>query len=255
MTSKTRNQSSTTADAASETGLQEDLARVSGVAQEVPLTQPFEGYTYLRKEWVDQEDGIDRVQLNMTLSTPHLPADWNATQTFTMMPEWGTTPLRRAWIVRLPTHFQGHDRYLFHYFFQILNKDGTEQVTNPFTQYIVPQPFEFLDHGGDFAQVRVHWSVGDWSYPQDAELEVEGIEWGSEFSVSQAPYRFSDRLFRRGRMLRLQRLPVPRRFRGLIWAPKGAKVCYCFQMLRPLPGDEYETLWDNNFGRDYRLTI
>jgi hypothetical protein len=226
-----------------------------GVAQELPATKPFEGFFYLRKEWVDQEEGIDRVTFNMTVSPLHLPADWNTTQTFVMMPEWGTAPLRRTWIVRLPTHYQGSDRYLFHYFFQVTYTNGQERVSNAFTNLIVPHEFEFIDHSGDFLQVRLHWSVGSWSYPQDTDLEADGIDWGSEFSVSHFPYRGNDKLYQKGRLLVMRRLPIPRRFRGLIWAPKGSEIRYCFQMLRPGPQDELEILWDNNFGRDFRLTI
>ncbi|HNW35093.1 MAG TPA: hypothetical protein PKM25_09195, partial [Candidatus Ozemobacteraceae bacterium] len=86
------------------------VAGDAGAAVEVPVTRPFEGYTYLRKEWLDQEDGIDRVTFNMTLGPANLPADWSRTQSFIMMPEWGTSPLRRTWIVRLPTHLNGQDQ-------------------------------------------------------------------------------------------------------------------------------------------------
>lgn len=226
----------------------------SGAAVELPSMQPFEGFFYLRKEWIDHEDGIDVVSFNMTLSHANLPADWNRTQTFAMMPEWGTSPLRRTWIVRLPTHFEEKDSYLFHYFFQITHTNGSEQVSNAFSQLIVPREFEFVDHAGDFVHARLHWSVGPWAYPQTTELELDGIEWGSEFSVSNAPYRSADSLYQKGRLLLVQRQALPRRFRGRIWAPMGSEIRYCFQLVRQV-GDTAELVWDNNAGRDYQLTM
>jgi hypothetical protein len=225
-----------------------------GAAIEAPFTRPFEGYVYLKKEWVDQEDGIEKVTVNYTWSHLNLPADWNRTEQFVMMPEWGTVPLRRTWIVRLPTHLDAQDRYLFHYFFQVFGADQNERVSTAFTQMIVPHEFECIDHSGEVLFVRLHWSMGHWTYPQDTELEADGIEWGSECSVSNAPYRMNDRLFQSSRLLQMRRLPVPRRFRGLIWAPKGTEVKYCFHLLKHAP-DGLESHWDNNFGKDYCITI
>ncbi len=234
--------------------LSEPVSPPEGSAVEVPVTRPFEGFTYLKKEWIDHEDGVEKVTFNMALGPVNLAADWSRTQSFVMMPEWGTVPLRRTWIVRLPTHFEGHDQYLFHYFFQAHFGGGNERISPTFSQLVVPRAFEFIDHAGDIIHVRLHWSVGQWTYPQDTELEVDGIEWGSEFSVNHALYRANDPLYQKGRSLVMKRLPVPRRFRGLIWAPKGSEIWYCFQLVR-LDGQTTETHWDNNFGRDYTLTI
>jgi len=225
-----------------------------GVSIELPVTRPFEGFTYMRKEWTDQEDGIEKVTINISLGHVGQSANWKSTEVFMMMPEWGTEPLRRTWIVRLPTHLDGQDRYLFHYFFQVFYKNGSERVSHTFSQLVVPQPFAFIDHAGDFLFVRLHWSVGAWTYPQNTDLECEGIEWGSEFSVSNLPYRRDDKLFQNGRILVMNRLTAPRHYQGVIWAPRGSEINYCFQMVRHGP-DGIETLWDNNFGKNYRLTV
>lgn len=225
-----------------------------GASVEAPVTRPFEGFTYIRKEWIDQEDDIEKVTFNMTLGAVNLPADWSRTQSSIMMPEWGSVPLRRTWIVRLPTHFEGQDQYLFHYFFQVFHRSGGEMASHTFTQLMVPHKFEFIDHSGDVLHARLHWSVGHWQYPQDTEMEVEGVEWGSEFSVTHALYRANDPLYEKGRGLIMRRLPIPRHFHCLVWAPKGAEVMYCFQTLRG-SGPTAEIHWDNNFGKDYSLII
>lgn len=225
-----------------------------GVAIESPFTRPFEGFTYLRKEWLDQEDDIEKVTLNITLSHLNRPADWAQTEVFTLMPQWGTAPLKRTWIVRLPTHYDQKEKYLFHYFFQIYYNNGSDRISNTFTHLMAPQHFEFLDHSGEMLFVQLHWSIGNWLYPQDTDLEVDGIEWGSESSVSRAPYRNNDKLYQSGRFLLLRRLPVPRRFSGFICVPKGSEVKYCFHLSRHTP-DGLESLWDNNFGKNYSLTF
>ncbi|MBF0500971.1 MAG: hypothetical protein HQM09_12610 [Candidatus Riflebacteria bacterium] len=225
-----------------------------GVAFELPMTRPFEGFTYIRKEWIDQEDDIEKVTINISLGHIGHSADWSNTEVCVMMPEWGTSPLRRTWIVRLPTHLETSERYLFHYFFHVFYTNGKERVSHTFSQLVVPQVFEFIDHAGDFLFVRLHWSIGPWSYPQDTDLECEGIEWGGEFSVSNLPYRREDKLFQNGRLLVMNRLLSPRRYRGIIWAPRGSEINYCFQLLRHV-ADGFESLWDNNFGKNYRLTI
>ncbi len=227
---------------------------IEGASTETSHTRPFEGFIYLRKEWIDQEDNIDRVTFNTTKSHENLPADWTKTETFVMMPQWGSVPLKRTWIVRLPTHFEGQDKYLFHYFFQVFYSNSEDRVSNTFSQLVVPHNFEFIDHSGEMLFVRLHWSIGNWSYPQDTELEADGIEWGSESSICNAPYRSNDRLFQSGRFLSMKRLAIPRRFRGLIWAPKGSEVKYCFHLIKYKP-DANEDLWDNNFGKDYCITI
>jgi hypothetical protein len=226
-----------------------------GAALEVPLTRPFEGFTYIKKGWVDNDDGIESVTLNMTLGKLNLPANWNHLESFVMMPEWGSSPLRRSWVVRLPTHFDGDEKYLFHYYFQINYEDGSEKVSDTFTQLIMPRTIEYIDHSGDCSHIILHWSVDGWSYPQNTELEVEGIEWGHEFSVSQVPYRSQDRLFERGRYFYLQRIAAPRRFYATIWAPRGAKLSYCFNLLKADAEGHLTQHWDNNQGKDFSLTL
>ncbi|MBI3038945.1 hypothetical protein HYY75_07850 [bacterium] len=221
---------------------------------EAPITRPFEGYTYIKKEWVDQEDGIEKVTLNVAFGHPQLPADWTNTEVYVMMPEWGSIPLKRSWVIRIPSHFEGKDKYLFHYYFQSFHANGPERVSHAFTQLISPQEFEYIDYSGDFVFVRLHWSVGNWSYVQDSDFEVDGITWGSDFSVSQAPFRWNDRLYQNGRAKEMQKLPIPRHFRCFIWVPKGAVINYCFQLIRICP-EGFHIHWENNLGKNFLLTI
>ncbi|NLF97396.1 MAG: hypothetical protein GX569_11700 [Candidatus Riflebacteria bacterium] len=226
-----------------------------GIALEVPATLPFEGFTYLKKEWIDQEDDIESVTFGMALGHLNSPVNWENTETFVMMPEWGTSPLRRSWVVRIPTHFEGAERYLFHYFFQIRYINGSEKVSDNFTQLIMPKTVEYIDHSGSCVHIRLHWSLGNWSYPQDTELEVDGIEWGSEFSVSHTAYRSGDRLYEHGRLAAVKKIEMPRVFRAQIWAPRGEEINYCFNMLSIDHEGNLQQKWDNNGGENFKMTI
>ncbi|MBU1106146.1 MAG: hypothetical protein KKB51_05705 [Candidatus Riflebacteria bacterium] len=226
-----------------------------GIAHEVLATLPFEGFTYLKKEWVDQEDNIESVTLGVALGHINNPVDWETTETFVMMPEWGTEPLRRSWVIRIPTHYEGSERYLFHYFFQIHYTNGSEKVSNNFAQLVMPKTIEYIDHSGSCVHVRLHWSLGAWSYPQDTELEVEGIEWGNEFSVSHVAYRSGDRLYEHGRAAAINRIEMPRVFKAQIWAPHGEEINYCFNMLTVDREGNFQQKWDNNCGENFKMTI
>ncbi len=226
-----------------------------GIAQEVPNTSPFEGFSYFKKEWVDHEDNIESVTFSMALSSLNKPANWDNMQSFSMMPEWGTTPLKRSWVVRIPTHFAGAERYLFHYFFQIRYVDGSEKVSDDFTQLIMPRKIEYIDHSGTCVHLKIHWSLNDWTYPQNTELEVDGIAWGDEYSVSHAPYRSGDRLYEGGRAATIAQIKVPRVFRGLIWAPHGEVVNYCFSLEALDEAGIVRKVWNNNGGKNFKLTV
>jgi hypothetical protein len=226
-----------------------------GVAHEVPSTRPFEGFSYLKKEWVEQEDNIESVTLSLVFGHMNRPPDWHNMQSFTMMPEWGTAPLKRSWVLRIPTHFEGDERYLFHYFFQIRYTDGSDKVSDNFTQLIMPREIEYIDHSAACTHVRLHWSLDSWAYPQDTELEADGIEWGSEFSVSHSPYRHGDRLYERGRAARINQLPMPRVFRATIWGPHKEVINYCFNLVMVDQAGNLHQKWDNNGGENFKLTI
>lgn len=233
----------------------ESSAAGEGITQEVPSTKPFEGFTYLKKEWVDQEDNIESVTFSMALGQLNTPANWDNTESYIMMPEWGTAPLKRSWVVRIPTHLEGSERYLFHYYFQIRYTDGSEKVSDDFSQLIMPKVIEYIDHSGNCVHVKMHWSLAGWTYPQDTEFEVAGIEWGDEYSVSHSAYRFGDRLYERGRAAAVAHLPVPRVFRATIWAPRGEEVNYCFNLVSIDHSGNLCPKWDNNCGENFKMTI
>ena len=225
------------------------------VAQEIPVTKPFEGFSFLKKDWIDNEEGIESVRLHVAYGHINEPADWKNTKIYEMMPEWGTTPLRRTWVLRIPTHYEGKDRYLLHYFFLIRYKSGNERVSASYAQLIIPKEIQYIDHSGNYSHVKLHWCLNDWAYPQDTEMELDGIEWGSEYSVSNVAYRQNDRLYERGRAQIISKISVPRLFKAVIWAPANEKINYCFNLIMTNQVGHLSNKWDNNNGNNYVLTV
>lgn len=228
---------------------------VKGTIIEVPETKPFEGHTYLKKSWIDKNEGITKVLMHMVVGHLNKPPCWDDMDVFEMMPEWGTEPLRRSWVIRIPTHYEGEVKYLLHYYFVSYYEDGNECISQTFTEQIMPKAVQFIDHSGQYSHVRLHWSAEGWSYPQNTELEFESIDWGSEYSVSHFPYKQGDRLYERGRAAIIARTAPPRLFKGIIWAPHKEKINYCFNLISLDQTGELLSHWDNNNGLNYQLTI
>jgi hypothetical protein len=104
--------------------------------------------------------------------------------------------------------------------------------------------------------VRVLWSVGGWNAPNWTQARLEGLplhldrktpghDAEGEGITDEAIYEL------------VQTVPLPRRFIGKVWGPRGAAVEYCFQLLRsnaPVPDDEFER-WNNNESRNYTLVL
>lgn len=230
-------------------------ANSNGMIFEAPSKRPFEGYTYLKKVWIDRQDDIESVSFNHINGHLKQPAKWTHMQTNVMMPEWGNMPLKRTWVVRLPTHFENQEKYLFHYFFQVTYQDGREEISDTFTELIVPRQIEYIDHSGSYTHIRLHWSLNGWLYPQNTELEIEGVKWGSDYSVSQSEYRFNDRLYEQGRARLVAQIPAPHVYKTMIWGPKGAEVHYCFNLISSDKEGNLSHTWDNNQGKDFKLIL
>ena len=234
--------------------LANDSSLLHGTVTELLPTLPFDFFSYLKKEYIDEEEGIDEVTISCAFSRINEPVDWNNIKSFIMMPEWGTTPLRRSWIVRVPTYYKGSDKFLFHYYFQIKYADGKEILSENYTQLITAREFEYIDHTSSLTNITLHWSLNDWSYPQDTPMEAEGIDWEDECSISRSPYKAGDKLYREARRLKIEKLPHPRRFKTIIAVPSKETVNYCFKLEGYKEGEPF-TKWDNNEGKNFLVRL
>jgi hypothetical protein len=210
----------------------------------------------LTKVWVDPSDRADSVEIRYIWSPIGTEPNWHngsEAEVMTVIP--GTNPRTRQGVLEIPRYLNNQDNYLLHYQFGGGGEhhEGFSQV---FTEEIVSREVAYTDPEGKVTEVRVLWSVNGWSAPNWTQARLEGLalridpatpghDAEGEGIADEAIYEL------------VQTVPLPRRFVGKVWGPKGAMIEYCFQLLRtntPTPGDEFER-WDNNQSRNYTLVL
>jgi predicted alpha/beta superfamily hydrolase len=206
----------------------------------------------LQKEWVDQQDAIERVALRYAISlrdeTP-CPASFREVE---MIPEEGGARNRRVRVLELPRRFQGQERYFLHHHFRFMSAGGREEQSDSFCEEIVAdESFTFVDYEGAYTNICIHWSIDGWGAPNYSAMFVDGISLDHPLSSLHLYRRSQDREYIEGRFRLLQSMPLPHVFRGKVHGPRGAQVNYCYHIVANRP-DESFAFWDNNAGLDYR---
>lgn len=210
----------------------------------------------LTKVWVDPTDSVDSVEIRYTWSPLGTEPNWHdgsEAEVMTVIP--GTTPRTRQAVLEIPRYLNDKDNYLLHYRFGGGGEhhEGFSQI---YSEEIVSREVEYVDREGKLTEVRVLWSVGGWSAPNWTQARLDGLplrinpntpghDAEGEGIADEAIYEI------------VQTVPLPRRFVGKVWGPKGAMIEYCFQLLRtntPAANDEFEK-WDNNQTRNYTLML
>jgi hypothetical protein len=211
----------------------------------------------MAKVWVDPNDHVDSVEIRYMWSQLGSPPDFSGGQdeAEVMQVVAGTNPRVRQAIIEIPRYLEGKDNYLLHYHFGG-GGEHHEGFSRVYTEEIVSKEVEFIDHEGLITEVRVLWSVGGWAAPNWTQAHLEGLalqmppnlpghDAEGEGIADEAIYEL------------VQTVPLPRRFIGRVWGPRGASVDYCFQLLRsntPLENDEF-VRWDNNQDRNYSVLL
>jgi hypothetical protein len=215
---------------------------------------------YLKRTFVDNEPGIELVNIHYTWTPVGQLPDWEAHRETRAMPRGGvlirgmggTTVAEsgeyvqtaserielpddgtRRKVIRLPKAIfdaetnQYVENYAFHHYFETF-REGKREQSPLYTEEIVSKDVEFIDFNGNLGGMCIFWSVYDWDAPQYQPTEVpEFIERFGEDSPyrSHKFYGAEDKEnFSRTRSEMLRSLPVPRRFVGKIYGPKGAQV-------------------------------
>jgi hypothetical protein len=218
---------------------------------------------YLKRTYVDNQPGIELVNIHYTWTPMNTPPNWEAHRETRVMPRGGTlirgmggttldehgqsvqTPtdkielpddgVRRKILslpqdVHDPSTGRYEEHYLFHHFFEVL-RNGQRNYTPLFTEEIVTREVEFVFYDDSLSGGCIYWSLEDWDAPQYTPTEEHNFvaRYGEHNPFrSHKFYGFEDKeSFNRIRSEMVRALPVPRCFTGRVKGPKGTRVNYC----------------------------
>jgi len=240
---------------------------------------------YMKRSYVDTQPGIELVNIHYTWTPVGQQPNWeahretramprggvlvrgmggttldetgNAIQTLSQTVELPDDGVRRK-VIRVPSdvwdpaqnkHVENYD---LHHYFEVF-REGKRELSPVYTEEIVSQEVEFIDHEGTLGGMCIYWSLYDWDAPQYQPTEVpEFIEkYGEDSPFRSFKFYGSSDMEEFGRIRAdlLKALPVPRRFVGKIRGPKGAQVVQSWHvggMWTPNKLERWESYWGNN---------
>lgn len=210
----------------------------------------------LTKVWIDEQPGIEMVEIRYLWSPLGEPARWEGqeeAEVMTVVPN--TTPRVRQAVIEIPRYLADKDSYRLHHRFVFVH-NGREEFSPVFTEDIVAQEVPYVDDAGRVTEVRLLWSVNGWSAPNWTQTKLAGLNLTTD-ETRAGHDREGEGIADDAIYELIQTVPLPRRYIGKVWGPRGASVDYVYQLLRtssPIPEDDFES-WDNNETRNYRLVL
>jgi hypothetical protein len=210
----------------------------------------------ITKVWVDPSDKVDSVEIRFTWSAIGEAPKWQGNdeaEVMSVIPN--TTPRVRQAAIEIPRYLDGKDNYLLHYQFGGGGEHhaGFSQI---YTEEIVSREIPYVDNDGLVTEVRILWSVGGWNAPNWSQSRLEGL--ALNYDKHEAGHdQEGEGIADEAMYEMVQTVPLPRRFVGKVWAPRGATVDYSLLLLRantPTGNDEFQR-WDNNGGKNYSVVL
>lgn len=239
---------------------------------------------YMKRSFVDAHPDIELVNIHYTWTSLGEMPNWEAHRETRMMPRGGvlirgmggtilddsgqyvqSTGERielpddgtRRKILRLPKSIPDPatgdytENYAFHHYFETF-RQGKRELSQLYTEEIVSKEVEYIDFQGNLGGMCIFWSIYDWDAAQYQPTEEEHFV---EHFGEDNPYR-SHKLygsedkenFSRMRSELIRQLPLPRRFLGKIYGPKGAEVHQRWHvggLWSPNPAERWEDYWGN----------
>lgn len=222
---------------------------------------------HLKKEWIDRTEDIAAVHIHYVTTPLGAAPDWGspherwpmslidhplkdriAQQTDGHTADVG---LRRQ-TLRLPLHIWDAQRqeltghYLLHYYYEVF-QSNRRWTTDVFCDEIVYHELEYIDWEGRLSAVSLFWSVADWDAP--VWMPTEDPRFLASFGDgherrSNRLYQFPDKSrFAVEKWNLMKQLPLPWRWTGRIYAPKGAVVRQRWHTGNLSPSMDWED-WD-----------
>jgi hypothetical protein len=138
------------------------------------------------------------------------------------------------------------EHYAFHHYFELFRDEQHEQ-SPLYTEEIVSKEVEYLDFNGTLGMMCLFWSLSDWDAPQYQPTEepnfIASFGEGSPYR-SHKFYGPEDKdAFSCTCSEMVRALPLPRRFVGKIYGPKGVQVhqrWHTSNLWQPNPADRWE---------------
>ncbi len=210
----------------------------------------------LTKIWIDNEPGINMVEIRFTWAAPGEAPRWEGNEeTEVMNTVPGTNPSVRQAVIEIPRYLRDKDSYVLHHRFLIV-RNFREDVTRVFSEDIIANEVPYVDTEGRITEARVLWSVNGWTAQNWTQAKLEGLPLQTDPTHpghdSEGEGLEDDAIYEL-----IQTVPLPRRYVAKVWGPRGATVEYVYQLLRtnsPLPEDDFAR-WDNNQQKNYRLVL
>ena len=213
---------------------------------------------YMKRQWLDQEAGIESVAIHYTWTPLEFQPDWNQHRETRVMEKNGTikegmggTVLvelatqavherqanapenARIRVLKIPTLIwdprsnSPTDHFLLHHYFEV-HQNGHVWNTDQFSEEIISREVEYVDWSGNVVGTCAHWSLYDQDASQYCPSELaEFIERFGDDHEFRSPkfYNYQDRSrFLRSKALMLREIPLPHRWKSRVWGPAGAKV-------------------------------
>lgn len=210
----------------------------------------------LTKIWVDQDPGIEMVEIRYLCAPLGEPARWEGQEESEVLTIVANTmPRVRQAVLEIPRYLNQKDSYQLHYRFVYVH-GGREEFSPIFTEEIVAREVPYLDQEGKITEVRLLWGVNGWNAQNWTQAKLDGLHLQTD--PTRPGHDIEGEGIADDAMYELvQTVPLPRRYIAKVWGPRGATVEYVYQLLRtnsPIPEDDFER-WDNNNFQNYRLTL
>lgn len=201
---------------------------------------------YLRREWIDQEDGIENVLIHYTWSLPGDWPVWERNHNVRVLLDAGGFPRRRKKVLSMPRGLWDDagnytTDFRLHWFYEVF-QHGRQWTTDLESADVVSRELEFYDDQNWVTHLCIYWSVYDWEAPIYSPMEDPRFPGDSDFRSTRY-YEYEDKeRFHYSKAQMLNALPTPHRWQARMWAPVGARVVQQYHIGRLYPPEErYET--------------
>ena len=186
----------------------------------------------LTKVWIDEEPGIDMVEIRYLWSPLGEPARWEGQEeTEVMAVAPNTTPRVRQAIIEIPRYLAGKDSYHLHHRF-VFVRNGREEFSPVFTEDIVAQEVPYVDDAGRITEVRLLWSVNGWNAPNWTQAKLEGLNLLTE-ETRAGHDREGEGIADDAIYELIQTVPLPRRYIGKVWGREELQLTMCVNCCEP----------------------